>query len=340
LNDAPSSSAIFQARLAAGLILGLIARGALWYGLSFESFGRLWRDILDRPDGPMTFRFILQPAMAALAAFRDGVKDTRLGRTPYGLALLGGARSAEGRSGRLWEGIVATARILILGVVMDVIYQRLEFQTFYPAQAATIAILLAFVPYLHPLAAEQHDLRPPNVFLRGVVREAIPPTLFFFVGFNFIVLTTNLLLADYGAAVFNFMIATLAALLVGKAVLVANAMPYIRRYDRAPLIRPIPFKTVFYAVLVFFVRLAEHFVDFSAVGRNSPADFPAYLMTTFSWNRFAAVNLWIVALFLIYVTASEVARLFGRAELWRLAFDQAPGDGAARTQAMIRGRMG
>ncbi len=31
---------------------------------------------------------------------------------------------------------------------MDMIYQWLEFKTFYPAQAATIAILLAFVPYL------------------------------------------------------------------------------------------------------------------------------------------------------------------------------------------------
>ena len=148
MSNAPSNSAILQARLAAGLIVGLIVLGALWYGFSFESFDRLWRDILDRPDGPMTFRFILQPAMAAIAAFRDGVKDARLGRTPYVLALLLGVRSAEGRSGRLWEGIVSTARILILGVVMDMIYQWLEFKTFYPAQSAVIAVLLAFVPYL------------------------------------------------------------------------------------------------------------------------------------------------------------------------------------------------
>ena len=59
-------------------------------------------------------------------------------------------------------------------------------------------------------------------------REALPPTLFFFVGFNFIVFTTNLLLADYALAFGNLMIATLSALVVGKAVLVANAMPYLR----------------------------------------------------------------------------------------------------------------
>jgi hypothetical protein len=86
--------------------------------------------------------------MAAIAALRDGVKDARLGRRPYLWALMLGVRDAEGRSGRLWEGIVSTARILILGVVMDTVYQWVEFKTFYPMQAAVIAVLLAFVPYL------------------------------------------------------------------------------------------------------------------------------------------------------------------------------------------------
>jgi hypothetical protein len=93
-------------------------------------------------------------------------------------------------------------------------------------------------------------------------REALPPTLFFFIGFNFIVLTTNLLVAQYLVAVSNFMLATMAALVVGKAVLVANKIPLLRRYDRAPLIQPILFNTAFYWVIVFFARLLERFVHF------------------------------------------------------------------------------
>ena len=144
----PSKSAIVQGRLAAALIVGLIILGAVWYGISFASLDRLWKDMLARPGGPMTFRFILQPAMAAAMALRDGMRDARLGRRPYLWAMLRGVRGPEGRSGRLWQGIVSTARILILGVVMDVIYQWVVFKTFYPAQAAVIAVLLAFVPYL------------------------------------------------------------------------------------------------------------------------------------------------------------------------------------------------
>jgi hypothetical protein len=143
-----SKSQLLQARLAVAILLALLILAVAWYGITAESLGRLWSDILDRPDGPMTFRFILQPAMAIIAALRDGVHDARLGRRPYLWALVHGVRDPQGRSGRLWEGIIATARTIILGVAMDTIYQWVVFKTFYPGQAAVIAILLGFVPYL------------------------------------------------------------------------------------------------------------------------------------------------------------------------------------------------
>jgi hypothetical protein len=157
------------------------------------------------------------------------------------------------------------------------------------------------------------------------VREALPPTIFFFVGFNFIVFTTNLLVAQYLVAVSNFMLATVAALVVGKAVLVANKMSLLRRYDRAPLIQPILYKTAFYWVIVFLARLLERFVHFALEG-NPPRDFPSYLITTFSWHRFSAISLWILVLFLIYVTASEFSHLFGPGELRRLFFTSRPSE--------------
>jgi hypothetical protein len=148
LTDAPSKTQILQAQIAILLVIGLLALGVAWYGVSEESLGRLWTDILDRPTGPMMFRFILQPTMAIIAALRDGFHDARLGRRPYIWALIHGVRDSGGRSGRLWEGIVSTARILILGVVMDIIYQWKVLDTFYPGQSAVIAILLAFIPYV------------------------------------------------------------------------------------------------------------------------------------------------------------------------------------------------
>jgi hypothetical protein len=155
-----------------------------------------------------------------------------------------------------------------------------------------------------PITCNDSRLAEPTGISDGIARrigarllhevgEALPPTIFFFVGFNFIVLTTNLLVAQYLVAVSNFMLATVAALVVGKAVLVANKISLLRRYDRAPLIQPILFKTAFYWVVVFLARLLERFVHFALEG-NPPGDFIAYLMTTFSWHRFSAISLWIL----------------------------------------------
>jgi len=139
------------------------------------------------------------------------------------------------------------------------------------------------------------------------------------------VLTTNLLVAEYLVAVSNFMLTTMAALVVGKAVLVANKISLLRLYDRAPLIKPILFKTAFYRFVVALARLIERFVHFS-LGGNPPSDFLLYLATTFSWRRFSALSLWILVLFLIYVTMVEFSDLFGTGELRRLFFTARPPD--------------
>ena len=75
-------------------------------------------------------------------------------------------------------------------------------------------------------AADSTLPRRVGAWILRELRGALPPTIFFFIGFNFIILTTNLLVADYAVAVSNFMLATVAALVVGKAVITANAEVY------------------------------------------------------------------------------------------------------------------
>ena len=52
----------------------------------------------------------------------------------------------------------------------------------------------------------------------GLFKEVLPPTLYFFIAFNLIVLTTNLLVHDYWFRLTTFLVATTTALIVGKAV--------------------------------------------------------------------------------------------------------------------------
>jgi hypothetical protein len=169
-------------------------------------------------------------------------------------------------------------------------------------------------------------VRRTGAFLLHEFLEILPPTIFFIIGFNLIVLTTNLILSDYGGQFASFMIATATALIVAKALLVANAMPMIRHYDRAPLIRPILFKTFFYWAAVFIVRLLEHWIRYRLSGDYVFGGFVPHVQATFSWDRFFAIQLWIFVLFLIYVTATELNRLFGHGELSRIFFTSRPSE--------------
>jgi hypothetical protein len=154
-------------------------------------------------------------------------------------------------------------------------------------------------------------------------RELIPPTLFFLIGFNVIVLTTQLILDDYMNDYFtglaNFILATTSALLVGKAVLVANHMSLLRRYDTAPLIQPILYKTVVYCVLVLLVRFLERLIRYFVEG-GTLSGIPDYVADHFSWHRFVAIQVWIFVLFLIYTTFAELNELFGQGELYKILF--------------------
>ena len=79
-------------------------------------------------------------------------------------------------------------------------------------------------------------------------------------------------------------------------------------------------------MIVFIARLLERFVHFSVLERKPPSEFIPFLITTFSWHRFSAISLWILVLFLIYVTAREFSHLFGPGEMPRLFFTYRPSE--------------
>jgi hypothetical protein len=101
VTEVPSKRQILLVRLAVILMAGFVVIGVIRYGVSLAVWQRIWANLLDRPSGPMPFRFILHPITAAIAAFYDGIKDARAGRSPYLWAML---TNAAARSGRLHEG--------------------------------------------------------------------------------------------------------------------------------------------------------------------------------------------------------------------------------------------
>jgi hypothetical protein len=110
-----------------------------------EIWHRYIESLFARLDGPLHFRLIVQPTMAAIFAVIDGVKDAKLGRPPYFWTMVSNPAQRSELVKLGWKRI---GKIFILAVILDVIYQLKVTHWVYPGETLTVAILLAIVPYL------------------------------------------------------------------------------------------------------------------------------------------------------------------------------------------------
>lgn len=110
-----------------------------------ELWQRFVEHFVNRLDGPLHFRFIIQPLMAVIFAARDGLKDAKAGKPAYGWAVF---TSPEHRKELLKDGWKHFGKIFILAIVLDVIYQVKVHHAFYPLETLLTALVLAVVPYM------------------------------------------------------------------------------------------------------------------------------------------------------------------------------------------------
>lgn len=87
-------------------------------------------------------------------------------------------------------------------------------------------------------------------------RQLLPVVLYFWCAFNMLVFTKNVVGGDYQLLLPGFLLATTAALIMGKVVPMADKLPLMERFRGAPLIQPILFKSLVYTVGVTVFRFA------------------------------------------------------------------------------------
>lgn len=108
-----------------------------------EILTRFWDQLIAQPSGPLAFRLVLQPIMAAILAIRDALNDARTGRPLYMWTV-----DPAQRASYLREGLKRVTRVIIFALVMDAIYQFLVLRWFYPGEALVTAFVLAVLPYV------------------------------------------------------------------------------------------------------------------------------------------------------------------------------------------------
>jgi len=167
--------------------------------------------------------------------------------------------------------------------------------------------------------------RPSQVFatfgrtLLGLVREMFPVVLFFFIAFGLVGLLFKLFVSQFSIEFSAFSKAAIAALIVGKVILLldwALSGHQRRRYRRAVAIAG---KTFIYAFAVTLVGMGERIVDSMRKAGSAQAGI-SDLIANANFDRFVGLVLLVSLMVGLYLVIEEIGDAMGNGALFKLFF--------------------
>ena len=138
----------------------------------------------------------------------------------------------------------------------------------------------------------------------------LPPAIFFFVALHLVAFVRALMLEGTGISVATSVSVTVAALIIAKAVLLADLLPFINRYPHKPLLYNIAWKTVIYMLAASLIHYAERLYEFSRKAGGIVAGNEK-LLAEMVWPHFWAIQIFLLVVILMYCTMRELIRAIG-----------------------------
>src|SRR5438034_1483378 len=141
--------------------------------------------------------------------------------------------------------------------------------------------------------------------------ELLPPTIFFFVALHIVAFVRVLMLKGTGISPLSTMSIAVAALILGKAVLIADLLPLINRFPNKPLIYNVAWKALIYLLAATLIHYLERLIDFWRQAGGLVAGNEK-LLAEIVWPHFWAIQIILFVLIVMYCTMHELVREIGR----------------------------
>ena len=151
----------------------------------------------------------------------------------------------------------------------------------------------------------------------------LPPTIFFFVSLHLVAFIRVLMAKGSQIPIGSTISIAVAALILGKAVLIADMLPGINRYPDKPLVYNVAWKTAIYLLVAAILHYLERLFDFSRQA-GSVAAGNEKLLAEIVWPHFWAVQIILFMLIVMYCTMRELTRVIGKEKVQRMFFGPLP----------------
>jgi hypothetical protein len=146
--------------------------------------------------------------------------------------------------------------------------------------------------------------------IRKDILKILPAFLFFFFMFHILAVTRALMLKEYGIQAHVPAVAFLGALIISKAIFIAEKIPFLNICPGRPLIITVLLKTVTFNGVTFLFRFIEELSRQTLKhGGFSPA--LEQLKTDVVWPVFWSSEIWVTVLLFFYCAAVELIRAVG-----------------------------
>jgi hypothetical protein len=155
--------------------------------------------------------------------------------------------------------------------------------------------------------------------IKEEIEALIPPTLFFFIALHLVAFVRVLMLEGTGIPLATSATVTVAALILAKAVLLADLLPFINRFPEKPLAYNVAWKTALYYLIAMFLHYLEELVGFWRKAGGLIAGNEK-MLAEIVWPHFWALQIFLLAMILMYCTMHEFVRVIGGDNVRRMFF--------------------
>ncbi|HEY9035714.1 MAG TPA: hypothetical protein VIM96_03285 [Pseudomonadales bacterium] len=157
-------------------------------------------------------------------------------------------------------------------------------------------------------------MKPFFTFIKKELIEMLPPTIFFFLVFHIILFVHSLISKEYGIVMTSSISAGIGALIIGKSILIADALPLFRWFSQRRLIYNVLWRVVLYMTIFMLFEILEKMIPL--ISKEVTVEMAGkHFLGQIQHAKFLATFIIITAFLFIYSVATAIIQEVGEAEI-------------------------
>lgn len=162
-------------------------------------------------------------------------------------------------------------------------------------------------------------MKPYFSHLKKELQHVVPATLFFFILLSMVHITELVIGRPSIIRATSFWSVGIAAIIMGKIVIITNYLPWIAKFEKKPLIYSIAWKSSLYWFMSLIIHNVERIISMSFELKNI-SDATEKVLESMTTPEFFVCQMWLFVTLLTFVAYYELITTIGYEKVRKLFF--------------------